>query len=189
MGLRIRVALPQSDGLVISKSPHRISPVQILNHVVPTFPSTLTPAHMVPLSLPCPIGAPPLPCTVEQPFRGGAINNDTELWTAPGPSAQALSVFSLNTCDGCHSTDTGTFFRHLSLERGLSRFLTGITLHDRGDPARSYTFNDLLRRQTALVNLASAFCGLETVVLPSLRELVFPLPFPPLMAIPILASH
>jgi hypothetical protein len=161
----------------------------ILDHVVPTSPPTLTPTYTVPLSLPCPIGTPPLPCTVGQPFRGGAIDNNVEFWTAPGPSARALAAFSLNTCDGCHSTDTGTSFRHLSLERRLSAFLTGVTISDRGEPGRTHTFNDLLRRQTALVHLASAFCGLETVVLPSLRELVFPLPFPPLMEIPILASH
>jgi hypothetical protein len=161
----------------------------ILDNVVATFPPTLTPTYTVPLSLPCPIGTPPLPCTVGQPFRGGVINNNLEFWTAPGPSTAALRVFSLNTCDGCHSTDTGTLFRHLGLDSGLSGFLRGITLVDRDDHSVTHTFNDLLRRQTVLVNLASGFCGKEVLIPPGLRELLFPMPLPPLMAVPILSAH
>jgi hypothetical protein len=161
----------------------------VLDNVAATFPPTLSPTYTVPLSLPCPIGTPSLPCSVGQPFRGGAIDNNVEFWTAPGAPDQALAVFSLNTCDGCHSAETGTRFRHLDLEAGLGPFLRGVTRVDRGDPSRSYTFNDLLRRQVVLMDLASGFCGPEVMIPPWLRDLIFPLPFPPLREVPILASH
>lgn len=77
-------------------------------------------------------------------------------------SDDARHVFSLNTCTGCHSKETGTSFLHVA-GPSLSGFLTGITVTDpAGRPVGSpdiRTFNDLLRRQTDLSNFIEHVCG------------------------------
>ena len=70
-----------------------------------------------------------------QPFRGGHSHMTPYAWEAwVIDPAQPLDVcarhdFSLNTCNGCHSGETDTFFTHVDPESGipaqLSRFLTG----------------------------------------------------------------
>jgi hypothetical protein len=89
-------------------------------------------------------------------FLGGAILNDGfTVWNAPGiNNSEARFHFSLNTCNGCHSRDTGVAFlqifpRFPGTEARLSGFLTGVTVPDAvtGQPR---AFNDLGRRRADL---------------------------------------
>ena len=153
------------------------------DNVVGTPDPLAAPAYTVPLPLPCPLGAGLLPCAGLS-LRGGAIFNNREFWTAPGPTNSQLNVFSLNTCDGCHGRETNVNFIQLG-----SGFMTGETVVDPRDPSIHHTYNDLLRRKVALEELASAFCGKVTRPPERLQKLVFPRPIPPLDFFPILATH
>jgi hypothetical protein len=80
-------------------------------------------------------------------------------WHAPGiASNDAREKFSLATCNGCHTGETGTHFRHLGLGIPPSGFLTGIDVPDPEHPKTIRHFDDLARRAVALANLASGFC-------------------------------
>ncbi len=102
------------------------------------------------------------------PFRGGAsthfINFD---WDGPPPActsianANARHNFSLNTCNGCHGSETNTIFKHVEPRAAgvpsvLSGFLTGIATVDMCGAPRP--FNDLARRQVDLCNLVGMTC-------------------------------
>ncbi len=96
------------------------------------------------------------------PFLGGAVFNNLTAWRAPGiNNNEARHHFSLNTCNGCHSSEeTGTGFlqvnpRFPGSEAQLSGFLTGITVPD---PVtfQARSFNDLARRKTDLTQLVCA---------------------------------
>lgn len=85
------------------------------------------------------------------PFAGGAVTNEIDHWDAPGiADLEARHLFSLNTCNGCHGAESGTFFLHVEPRRAgdastLSTFLTGA---DVDDPVTGETrhFDDLARR-------------------------------------------
>jgi hypothetical protein len=88
-------------------------------------------------------------------------------WNGPGLTTLADNWgrhrASLNSCNGCHAGETGTIFVHVDpatpgLPAGLSGFLTGITVNDPafGSPAR--TFNDLLRREADIQQVANMSC-------------------------------
>ncbi len=103
-----------------------------------------------------------------QPFRGGAIVNEIDVWDGPPPecssiaNAQARHVASLNTCNGCHGAEGGTFFRHVLLTglgggALLSGFLTG------GGPSTdicglTHNFGDIERRRVDLCQLLQKSC-------------------------------
>ncbi|MET0795325.1 MAG: LamG domain-containing protein, partial [Polyangiaceae bacterium] len=70
-------------------------------------------------------------------FLGGAVFNDQVEWNGPGiTNPDARFHASLNTCNGCHSPQTGTFNflminpRKPPGEAFLSPFLTGTTVPD-----------------------------------------------------------
>jgi len=112
------------------------------------------------------------------PFLGGAApvtgNNLNYIWMTstldlnpadPGNWNQRRHLFSLNTCNACHAGETRTPFTHISpttppgSPAALSGFLTGITVTDpAGFGAPTRTFNDLARRQSDLVGVASSVC-------------------------------
>ncbi|MEI6084803.1 MAG: hypothetical protein WCS70_10920 [Verrucomicrobiota bacterium] len=81
----------------------------------------------------------------------GIINND------------ARHAFGLNTCGGCHRTETGAGFLQVGFPAtngapaALAGFLTGITVPDPLDPATPRTFNDLERRRQDLADLLASF--------------------------------
>ncbi len=86
------------------------------------------------------------------PFLGGAVFNDFfTQWSAPGiKNLEARFNLAVNTCNGCHSTETGTAFlqivpRFPGNEAGLSGFLTGTTVFDPFAGVQR-SFNDLGRR-------------------------------------------
>jgi hypothetical protein len=64
-------------------------------------------------------------------FLGGtAINPPGVVWGGPSLTGQVRHLFSLNTCNGCHSLETGSHFAHIESRRFheeavLSGFLIG----------------------------------------------------------------
>lgn len=91
------------------------------------------------------------------PFLAGAVFNDFgTTWRADGliNNNEARHKFALNTCNGCHSIETGVFFLQIAprspgSEAFLSGFLTGTTVQD---PVtfQLREFNDLARRRADL---------------------------------------
>lgn len=114
--------------------------------------------HVVPLSF------------ESAPFRAAASLNNIDFWAAPGiRSNDARHLVSLNTCNGCHGAETSTGFLQINTREAgqvatLSGFLTGITVQDPVDPAKSRTFNDLRRRARDLNNLV---CATQTAAAPA----------------------
>jgi concanavalin A-like lectin/glucanase superfamily protein len=94
-------------------------------------------------------------------FMGGSVFNNQELWNGPGiTDSEARFHASLNTCNGCHSSETGTKFlmvipRFRGSEAQLSPFMTGISLND-PFTGQVRTLNDLARRRTDLASLVCA---------------------------------
>jgi hypothetical protein len=99
------------------------------------------------------------------PFMAGSIFNDQIEWNAPGiKDPEARFHASMNTCNGCHGPETGTFNflmvtpRFPGSEAQLSPFLTGTTVFDQFT-GQTRAVNDLSRRKadlTALVCPATA---------------------------------
>lgn len=113
------------------------------------------------------------------PWNGNPLSNPTK-----------RHAFSLNTCGGCHLSETGTRFTMvradgpLNAEAKLSRFLTGTTVADAEygpppAPGALHSFADLDRRGQKLDQLASKQC----LFLPPLRFIerldLFRLPIDP----------
>lgn len=101
------------------------------------------------------------------PLAGGLFDAP---WSAAGVrDNDARHAFAVNTCNGCHRSETGTGFVHVqfppdddlpaSLGRpaALSGFLTGIALPDPVDASATRTFADLERRRIDLIALARSF--------------------------------
>jgi hypothetical protein len=85
-------------------------------------------------------------------------------WRVPGVPGEARHKFSLNTCSGCHSRETGTQFTHIAPRAAgqvaaLSAFLQGGTLLDPVTAVRR-SFNDLSRRAE---DLSALVCGTPSV--------------------------
>jgi len=95
------------------------------------------------------------------PFLGGNSLNNLLAWIPDGVSSEARHKFSLNTCNGCHSSqETNTSFlqvfpRFPGEQSSLSPFLTGTIVFDpiTGEPR---SLNDLGRRNDDLERLV---CG------------------------------
>jgi hypothetical protein len=100
-------------------------------------------------------GTHTVPDTFEgRPFRAGAVlAGDDEIWSPFNVDSATRSAFAISTCNGCHWSETGTFYEHVSVSdtgtAALSLFLRGGTLPDpvTGEPR---TFNDLRRRREDL---------------------------------------
>jgi len=123
-------------------------------------------------------------------FRGGnAFTAPPTHWRgsmnfSDADEACARHQFSLNTCNGCHFDDTGTFFFHINPQTDpaqLSDFMTGgaglgSVLHSVPDSQSGlvpdWTFNDLHRRFERLYEIACAACGGISVVSPTIVDLI-----------------
>ena len=127
--------------------------------------------HQVPLVFPAASTTSFLGASAPTP--GGMFWGDGAAMTTP----DSRFHLSLNTCNACHAGETNTKFTHVSpsgpigAAAGLSGFLTGISVTD-PDPSDTDTsvrdFNDLLRRQTDLNNLANSSCLRELFHFPLL---------------------
>lgn len=104
-----------------------------------------SPTHVVPRSL-----------------LGGASPENFQVWNAPGiNNPKARRAFAVNTCNGCHTSETGTGFLHVvprlkGQEAGLSGFLTGIDVADPAGGGAMMHFADLDRRAADLAKLLGA---------------------------------
>lgn len=82
--------------------------------------------------------------------------------------------FSLNTCNGCHGGEVGTFFTHVNwtvpgVQATLSSFLTGISMPDAAGSGVVRQFNDLDRRRQDLQNLIDGSCFGGILHVPEVR--------------------
>jgi cytochrome c553 len=90
-----------------------------------------------------------------RPFRAGASLNDASVWAAAGiADNEARHHLALNTCNGCHGSETKTDFLHVrprlaGFESRLSPFLTGKMVPD-PVTQEPRTFNELARRRADL---------------------------------------
>ena len=98
-----------------------------------------------------------VPLTFEgAPFRAGAITNNIDSWSSPDiVNPEARHLLSLNTCNGCHGSETNTPFLHVNNRSAgqvavLSGFVTGTTVTDPVDGTTQRTFDDLDRRNADL---------------------------------------
>ena len=91
-------------------------------------------------------------------------------WSAAGiHNNDARQAFAINTCGGCHRTETGANFQQIGFPRtnslpaslgrpaALAGFLTGSEVPDPVDPTTTRIFGDLERRRLDLVNLLASF--------------------------------
>ncbi len=128
-------------------------------------------------------GAHIVPLTYEsQPFiAGNSLNRDPGpggAWNAPGiVNPNARHKFSLNTCSGCHGSETQAEFLHINPRQAgfastLSKFLVGngtlsspstFTVADPVIPTTVRVFGDLQRRRADLANLLSTSCTTTAV--------------------------
>ncbi|QSQ21109.1 hypothetical protein JY651_38855 [Pyxidicoccus parkwayensis] len=136
-----------------------------------------------------------------QPFRGGHSHMSPYAWEswvidpAQPRDVCARHDFSLNTCNGCHSGETDTFFSHVDPESGipaqLSRFLTGGGpggFHESPDwqnVAPRWRYADLERRFQRLYAIAWCTSCVRMPVfhpelLPKLQDVLGVVPIDPL---------
>ncbi|WP_164018713.1 choice-of-anchor X domain-containing protein [Pyxidicoccus trucidator] len=120
-------------------------------------------------------------------FLGGSsLNPFNFFWRATGiHNNETRHHFSLNTCNGCHSGETGTDFTHIDVQTGApSRFLTGTgwptasglpdpeqaRINASGGPAVSsfYTYGDLDRRAANMDDLIRNPCSFRIFNVPIL---------------------
>ena len=131
----------------------------LTNFINANTPAILANSYTVPLTFP----------TITTNFLGAnprIPNPFTMFWNSPGiTDLNARHKFSLNTCNACHTTETGTTFTHVkpgafNTPVALSGFMTGINVVDPVDGAPTRTFNEFERRALdldQLVNLPSVF--------------------------------
>jgi hypothetical protein len=103
------------------------------------------------------------------PFLGGASSyNFPTFWDHPGLStpAELTARFkvSLNTCSGCHTGETNTFFYHVrpggpGSPPTLSNFLTMNPLVVTDNRGINHTFSEMDHRKQALSDLANQSCS------------------------------
>jgi hypothetical protein len=90
-----------------------------------------------------------------RPFQAGAVFNSLSPWFAPGvANSDARFHLSLNTCNGCHSSETNTTFLQVSPRSPgspaeLSPFLTGTIAFDQAT-GQLRALNELNRRNRIL---------------------------------------
>lgn len=121
------------------------------------------------------IATPSIPIPVlfsGNPFLGGWAPEGTigMFWNAPGLSGSECCVrhvLSLNSCNACHTTETGTSFTHVTprsfgLQSTLSGFLFGTSVVDpSGCSGTTYSYFDLERRVQDLNALVTCGCDAE----------------------------
>lgn len=98
-------------------------------------------------------------------FRAGALVYDSiAIWSAAAiANPEARHRFARNTCNGCHTKETATDFRHVGLANfgttaPLSGFLTGIWAPDPAHDTPDHHFDDLERRALDLETFLGTAC-------------------------------
>ncbi|PUA28398.1 MAG: hypothetical protein B0W54_18245 [Cellvibrio sp. 79] len=112
---------------------------------------------------------PITPDTVPASFPGcykSSVTNTNGTTLQAQIKSEVRHKFSLNTCDACHSGETRTAFVHIDwATRGLSGFMTGINIVDPVNSQLTRQFNDLARRNQALVGTAATSCTTDPRIL------------------------
>lgn len=145
------------EHVTIAQTPDRSlgSTPTLRDYINAEAPSILAGQHEVPLKYPA-----------GSSFRGGHIDQGAGFgWSAAGIlDMQARHLFSLATCSGCHTIETGTHFVHIEprsfgAQSDLSDFLTGAGM-PKTDPFTGVprTFHELLDRQMKLDATANMLC-------------------------------
>lgn len=101
-----------------------------------------------------------------EPFLGGSADGDpvSLFFDAPGiRNNEARHLFSMNTCPGCHTTETPTSFfqvgpRNLGHRSAISAFLTGGTSTDPVDGKTVRSFAELDKRKKNLCKVVTTAC-------------------------------
>jgi hypothetical protein len=145
----------------------------LYNYITTTMPAP--PNHTVPLEWGVLPGGP------QQPFLGGravmapiSVTSGSPAWATTGFPAPNMvrHHFALNTCNGCHSTETNTRFTHVGCRAPgqrapLSGFLIGdgaggpFVVSIPGAPAATVRFFDLARREKDLIHFLLTPCGFQ----------------------------
>lgn len=145
------------------------------NYITTTVPAP--PSHKVPLEWNQVPGGP------LAPFLGGravmmpiSLTSGSNAWATTGFTAPNMvrHQFALNTCNGCHSTETNTRFTHVGCrlpnqQAPLSGFLVGdgaggpLLVNVPGSPAGVAGFFDLQRREQDLIGFLLTPCGLSVL--------------------------
>ncbi len=87
-------------------------------------------------------------------------------------ASEVRHKFAVNTCDDCHAAETDTFFVHIDpINRALSGFMTGIIVNDTNIPGLTREFNDLARRNQALVGTSVNSCSSDPRTLSSFQAI------------------
>ena len=148
-----------------------------LKHYITTT-APAPPNHKVPLEWPATPGG------ANAPFLGGravmmpiSFTSGSNAWATTGFPAPNMGRhgFALNTCNGCHSTETNTRFTHVGCrlpnqQAPLSQFLTGdglggpFLVNIPGSPAAVAGFFDLQRREQDLIQFLLTPCGLSLLM-------------------------
>ncbi len=112
------------------------------------------------------------------PFRGGSIiYSGPSFWDgavgSPIFDRQARHQFSLNTCNACHTGETGSAFNHVipaafGSQALLSFFMTGTWVDDPADFTPARFFNELERRAVDLDAFISESCFTSPIDVPLL---------------------
>lgn len=146
----------------------------LTNFVNANTPSILTQTHNVPATFMGQLFLGGSSLAPRNPFAAVDVNTH---WNNPagGPfivNRQARHLFSLNTCNSCHTGETNTVFTHIKpvpfgTEAGLSGFMNGITpvtgivpfkVDDPADGAPTRKFNEFRRRRIDLDILIHSPC-------------------------------
>jgi hypothetical protein len=138
------------------------TPTQLTPYVTNNDVAILADEHFVPLNYPA-----------EVKFRAGSLmyaSVFSHWYMGPTVDNNTRHHFSLNTCNGCHTGETQTDFRHVGLalfgeQAPLSGFLTGIWADDPTGPG-SHFFDDLERRAVDMDALLQTSCFLVPLDLP-----------------------
>lgn len=191
--LQLHTVAQTPDDAVYSPTPNS-TVSSFIDSIVPPVGQCVT-NHIVPASY------------MGQPFLGGNAlvgkgpGSPPGTWFGDAPSTVTDEYicgrhqFSVNTCNGCHSCDTGTEFVHISPTSGipaaLSGFLTGTSVEDTQFPSdKTWTFADLDRRYVDLYDVANSFCFIIPPLHVEMAEVIlerFPDPvIDPVVAIDIL---
>ena len=163
----------------------KLLPATVKNTPNASFNNTATLASFI-ASIPAPVLVPlQVPSTLPVPrqfigqnfvgteirYGSGAVPANPPWNGSPSSDPAKRFAFSVNTCSGCHLSETGTNFTMVKAnglfgtQAALAGFLTGITVTDPVNTGLSHSFNDLHLRGRILDRLAARSC----LELPELR--------------------
>jgi len=148
------VTVKQTPDITFRQTPARID--MLASFINTNQAALINQTHVVPPTLPN-----------GHPFLGAespTANNIGFTWTNtpfsganPVLSAQALSMFSVNTCNGCHTGDTATTFTHVKPRASGAAALLSAFMSTQPDPGNAIE-DDIERRQRMMATALNSSC-------------------------------